>query len=78
MSTDRGLTKAKSTFSRLSRARAPILRRVAVFYGLERRGVISTCIVSGPAASFRTLDMHRCHVWLTLQDRVDAGSFRAK
>jgi hypothetical protein len=48
----RDLTKAEHTSCRVSQALAPIVRRVAVSDGPERRGVTSACIMSGPSALF--------------------------
>jgi hypothetical protein len=55
---------------------APVARRVAVFDGLERRSVTSTRIVSGPCASFATLALHGCHVWLFVVERHRIASLR--
>lgn len=55
MAMDGTLTTAKATFCGLSHALAPVVRLVAVSDGLASRGVISTCIVSGPCASFLSL-----------------------
>jgi hypothetical protein len=60
MSLDRSLTEAEKTRRNLSHALAPYLRRVAVCDGLEKRGVISKCIVSGSCAPFAIIAMQGC------------------